>query len=147
MQYMLVHVIDGDLVSAGGWDDDAQAALNAWLDQVKGQKVAVQGDRRHGPTCCAEPAAFTSLLAATRRPSHWCKRALSADFSRRASPTSGPSRFELLASAAERPLERSLGTGHLTGVGHQKGAVDVIDRARLLPVGRGVHGRQDKRGA
>lgn len=45
MQYMLVHVIDDDLVSAGGWDDDAQAALNAWLDQVKGQKVAVQGNR------------------------------------------------------------------------------------------------------
>jgi len=45
MQYMLVHVIDDELAAAKPWDEAAQAALEAWLDQTMSRKVNLHGSR------------------------------------------------------------------------------------------------------
>jgi hypothetical protein len=45
MQYMLIHTVDEELVAAKPWDDAAQEALAAWLDQAISQRVDLHGSR------------------------------------------------------------------------------------------------------
>jgi hypothetical protein len=45
MQYMLVHVVDDELVAAKPWDGAAQAALDNWIEQGISQKVNLHGSR------------------------------------------------------------------------------------------------------
>ncbi len=45
MQYVLVHAIDDDLVTAAGGDVEAQASLDAWLDETIGRGVNLHGSR------------------------------------------------------------------------------------------------------
>ena len=45
MQYLLVHVVDEEVAAVRGWDGEAQAALEAWLDETIGRAVNLHGSR------------------------------------------------------------------------------------------------------
>ena len=45
MQYLLVHAVDNEVAAVKGWDDDAQAGLEAWLDETIGGAVNLHGSR------------------------------------------------------------------------------------------------------
>lgn len=45
MQYMLVHVVDDDLLTAKPWDGAAQACLESWVDQAISERVNLHGNR------------------------------------------------------------------------------------------------------
>jgi hypothetical protein len=40
---MLVHTVDEEIAAANGWDDEAQASLQAWLDETIGRGVNLHG--------------------------------------------------------------------------------------------------------
>jgi hypothetical protein len=43
MRYLLIHAADPDL--AGNWDDEAQAAFAAWIEETIRTRVNLQGSR------------------------------------------------------------------------------------------------------
>jgi hypothetical protein len=42
---MLIHAVDGEIAAAKGWDAEAQASLEAWLDETIGGGVNLHGSR------------------------------------------------------------------------------------------------------
>jgi hypothetical protein len=45
VQYMLIHVVDEDLAAVKGWDEDAQASLETWIDETFSRGVNLHGSR------------------------------------------------------------------------------------------------------
>jgi hypothetical protein len=74
MQYMLIHAGAPDLDDA--WNDEAWAALNAWLDETIRSRVSIEGSPLQldadATTVKVETAISSSPTGRTRRPrSRW----------------------------------------------------------------------------